>query len=185
MADANKVKFGIKNVYYSVATVSGGAVSYGTPKAWAGAVSIDLSPAGDIENFYADNMVYFASQSGGGYSGTLTMAYVPDAVRKDLFGETVDNNDLLVESAGGAATNFALLFEFSGDANEVRHVLYNCTAGKPSINSETIGESQSPVTAEINLTATANVDGYVKASADEGATTSYGAWYSSVQVPSF
>ena len=185
MADANKVKFGIKSVYYSVATISGGAVSYGTPAAWPGAVSIDLSPAGDVENFYADNMVYFASQSGGGYSGTLTMAYVPDAVRTALFGEAIDNNDLVVESAGGAATNFALLFEFSGDANEVRHVLYNCTAGKPSINSETIGESQSPVTVDISLTATANVDGYVKASADESATTAYAAWYTAVQVPSF
>ena len=182
MADTNKVKFGIKNVHYSVATIGTNSVTYATPVAWPGAVSIELSPAGDVENFYADNMVYFASQSGGGYSGTLTMAYIPENVRKDIFGETVDTAGMLVESAGGAATPFALLFEFSGDANEVRHVLYNCTAGKPSINSETIGESQSPVTAEISLTATANIDGYVKASAAEG-TSNYSTFFSAVATP--
>lgn len=184
MADSNKVKFGIKNVYYAVATVTGGAVTYGTPAAWPGAVSIDLSPAGDVENFYADNMVYYASQAGGGYSGTLTMAYVPDAVRKALFGETEDNNGLIVESATGAATSFALMFEFEGDANKVRHVFYNCTATRPNINSETIGETQTPVTSEVTITATANVDGYVRASADE-ANTKYSSWFTTVQVPEF
>ena len=183
MADTNKVKFGLSHVYYSLLTYGeNDAITFGTPVAIKGGVNLTLSAEGDMSPFYADNMVYFASQSGGGYSGTLTMAYIPEAVRKDIFGETVDTAGMLVESAGGAATPFALLFEFSGDANEVRHVLYNCTAGKPSINSETIGESQTPVTAEVSLTATANIDGYVKASAAEG-TSNYSTFFSAVATP--
>lgn len=40
---ANKVNFGLSNVYYAKATESGGVVSYGTPKHIPAAVSLSLS----------------------------------------------------------------------------------------------------------------------------------------------
>ena len=38
----NKVMFGLKNVYYASVTVGTNSVTYGTPIAWPGAVSLSL-----------------------------------------------------------------------------------------------------------------------------------------------
>lgn len=186
MADSNKVKFGLKSVYYALMTVTtAGAVTYGTPKAWPGAVSIDLSPQGDSEPFRADNMDYYTPAGGESYSGNLTMAYLPDDIRADLYGEETDRNGILVEAVGGTAAQFALMFEFSGDANAVRHVLYACTAGKPSINSETTpADSVTPITVEVPITASANPNGYVRGSVDPE-DTAYASWFTAVQEPDF
>lgn len=46
---ANKVNFGLSNVYYAKATYSGGAVSYGTPKSISGAVALSLSADSELK----------------------------------------------------------------------------------------------------------------------------------------
>ena len=57
---ANKIKYGIKSVYYAVATQgTGGALTYATPVAIPGAVSLSLEAQGDTNTFYADNIAYF------------------------------------------------------------------------------------------------------------------------------
>lgn len=53
----NKVKFNICNVHYALITVSEeGEVTFGTPVAMPGAVSLSLEPNGEPSNFYADGM---------------------------------------------------------------------------------------------------------------------------------
>ena len=52
---ANKVQYGLKNVHYATVTVGTNSVTYGTPVAWQGAVSLSLSAEGDTNDFYADN----------------------------------------------------------------------------------------------------------------------------------
>ena len=51
----NKVKFGLRNCYYAKATMgASGDITFGTPVAMPGAVSLSLDPEGESENFYAD-----------------------------------------------------------------------------------------------------------------------------------
>ena len=65
---ANKIKYGIKNCYYAVATIAdNGSATYGTPVALPGAVSLSLEAQGENEPFYADNIVYWVGNGNTGY----------------------------------------------------------------------------------------------------------------------
>ena len=92
---------------------------------------------------------------------------------------------LIVENSNIAETNkFALLFEFDGDAKSIRHVMYNCNATRPSIESETKEESIEPKTEKLSLTADPRSDGLVKSRTGDTTTeTIYNNWYKSVYVP--
>lgn len=187
MADTNKVKLGLKSCYYAKATITAGVISYATPVALPGAVSLSMdAQGGDQENFYADDIIYFVGAgTNGGYQGDLTLAYIPDDFRKDILGDTVDNNGILVEKANQTSAPFALLFEFTGDKNQTRHVLYNCTAARPAVASQTKEEVASPITEAVTITAIPTpTDGYVKAKADSSATN-WASWFTAVQAPAY
>lgn len=186
MADTNKIKFGIKNCYYAVATIgTNGAATYSTPVALPGAVSISLDPQGDTNNFYADNIVYFTSVANNGYEGDLELAKVPDSFLTDCLGYISDGNDVLVEDANAVPAHFALMFQFEGDKNAKRSVLYNCVAARPNMEGNTKEDSIEPQTETISITATTvfnavlNTD-VVKASCTETESTTYNGWLTAV-----
>ena len=186
MADTNKIKYGIKNVWYAVATIAAnGSATYSTPVALPGAVSLSLDPQGDTSPFYADNIVYYTSIANNGYEGDLELAKIPDDFLKDVLGYGVDGNGALYEDANAAVVHFALMFQFEGDAHAKRHVLYNCTAARPSISGSTKEESIEPQTETLSITATtvynASYDkDVVKASVTPTESTQYNAWTSAV-----
>ena len=186
MADTNKIKYGIKNVYYAVATIAAnGSAAYGTPVALPGAVSISLDPQGDTSPFYADNIVYYTSIANNGYEGDLELAKIPDSFLTDVLGYVADKNDVLFEDAGAAVVHFALMFQFEGDAHAKRHVLYNCTAARPSVSGSTKEDTIEPQTETLTITATtiynASYDmDVVKASVTPTEATQYDAWTSAV-----
>lgn len=185
MADSNKVKFGLKNVHYAVATVSGSTVTYDTPVAIKGAVNLSLDAQGGETNFYADDSKYYTTNANQGYSGDLEVAKFPDSFYEDIFGVDADQNGLLYEDAAIEPKQFALLFEFSGDANKTRHVLYLCTASRPALASGTIQDTKEPVTETTTITAVplpvdANGKQIVRAKCNEG-DTGYASWYTAVQ----
>lgn len=188
MADTNKIKYGIKNVYYAVATIAAdNSATYGTPVALPGAVSLSLDPQGDTTPFYADNIVYYTSVANNGYEGDLELAKLPDSFLKDILGYAEDVNDVLYEDANAPVVHFALMFQFEGDAHARRHVLYNCVAARPTVSGSTKEESIEPQTETVTITATtvynAAVDAdVVKASVTPTETTQYNAWNSAVYL---
>lgn len=184
MADTNKVKFGLKNVHYAVITITGGVYSYGTPKAIEGAVNLSLDASGDETNFYADDTKYYNVTNNTGYSGTLEVAKIAESFFADVLGNVSDSNSVVFEDAEVEPKQFALLFEFSGDKNNTRHVLYNCTCSRPAMSSQTLTESKDPVTETLNITASplpldSNGKRLVKAKTNEG-DGQYSGWFSNV-----
>ena len=72
-------------------------------------------------------------------------------------------------------------FEFDGDVNAIRHVLYNCGASRPSIESETREETIEPGTEPLSLAADPRSDGLVKSrTGDTTSAETYNNWYSAV-----
>jgi len=185
----NKVKFNLKNVHAAklTETVTDGVTSfsYSTPKAIPGAVSISLDAEGESSPFYADGIVYFRSVTNNGYSGDLEMALVPEWFRTEILQEALDGKGVLIEKSDNKeSVKFALLFEFDGDVNCIRHVLYNCTSSRPSIESETKEDSIEPGTETLSITADPRADGLVKArTGDTTDATTYANWYKSVYLP--
>ena len=186
---SNKVKYNLKNVHAAklTTTVTEGVTSYsyGTPKAIPGAVSISLDAEGESSPFYADGIVYFRSVTNNGYSGDLEMALVPEWFRTEILQEALDGKGVLIEKSDNKeSVKFALLFEFDGDVNCIRHVLYNCTSSRPSIESETKEDTIEPGTEKLTITADPRSDGLVKArTGDTTSQATYDGWYSAVYVP--
>ena len=181
----NKVKFNICNVHYALITVDeDGDITFGTPVAMPGAVSLSLEPNGEPSNFYADGYAYYTISNNMGYEGDLELAMVPESFRTDVLKESLDDNSVLVESANVETANFALLFEFDGDVKKIRHVLYNCSAARPNIESTTNEEEIEVQTETLAITAAPLANGYVKARTRDSTTdTVYTGWYTSVYMP--
>ena len=183
----NKVKYNLKNVYAAkmTETEAEGVKSYADPKSIPGAVSISLDAEGESSPFYADGIVYFRSSTNNGYSGDLQIALIPEWFRTEILQEALDAKGVLVESSNVTeSVKFALLFEFDGDVNAIRHVLYNCSASRPSIESETKEDTIEPGTETLSITADPRADGLVKArTGDTTDKTAYDNWYKTVYVP--
>lgn len=182
----NKVKFNICNVHYALLQKSeSGEVTYGTPVAMPGAVSLSLDPNGEPSVFYADGYAYYTINNNQGYEGDLELALVPESFRTDVLKESLDKNNVLVEDATVETSAFALLFEFDGDVKKIRHVLYNCTAARPTIESSTKEDEIEVKTESLSITASPLDGGYVKARTSDSTTdTAYNNWYKSVYLPS-
>lgn len=190
MPEQNKVKYNIKNVYAAkltetIAEDGASTFAYATPKRIPGAVSLSLDAEGESSPFYADGIVYFRTVTNNGYSGDLEIALIPEWFRTEILQETLDAKGVLVENSNAAeSVKFALLFEFDGDIKAIRHVLYNCTASRPSIASETKEDTIEPGTETLSLTADPRSDGLVKAKTGDGTdSTTYDGWYTAVYVP--
>ena len=183
---ANKVHYGLKNVYYATVTVGTNTVTYGTPVAWPGAVSLNLSAEGSTNDFYADNVKYFTSIANNGYSGDFESAEMPDTFRTDIMGETAGTGaktGMYFEDASVQPKAFALMFQFEGDVNATKYVLYNCKMARPNIESSTTedGIEVQTITGEITAAPRA-FDNIVKAQCANTASTAYTNWYSTVQA---
>jgi len=182
----NKVKFNLRNVHYApITTADDGTLIFGTPKHIPGACSFTMEAQGSEEKFIADGVLYFASYTNEGYSGTLTMALIPEEFRKDILGDVEDQTDhVLVEYATAVAKPFALLYEIDGDQKATRRVLYYCTVSRPGENAD--GQApRTPQTEAMNITAAPLADGRTRSrTADNTTDAVFNNWFKKVWEPS-
>lgn len=186
----NKIKYGLKNVYYAVATIAtDGSATFGTPVAFPGAVSLSLSAEGERSPFYADNIEYWVGSANNGYSGSLEMARLTDDFKKDVLGYVEDSKHVVYEDANAQAIHFALIFQFEGDQNATRHVLYNCTCGRPEVSGSTKNETIEPQTESVDISAktiyVAALDKYLVKSetTKDTAAADYASFITAVYIP--
>ena len=186
----NKIKYGLKNVHYAVATIANdGTAAFSVQKPILGAVSLSMEPQGSNDPFYADNIRYYVSNGNTGYEGDLEVALIPDTFKKDVLGFLQDTNGVLVEDINAPTVHFALLFQFEGDAKATKHVMYNCTATRPTAAGNTKEDTVSPETETITITASsihvAAIDkDIVKAEiGPNGQAGAYTTWFDTVYQP--
>lgn len=182
----NKVKFGLNKVHYAKITAwtDDGVPTFATPVRIPGAVSLSIDASGGADNFFADNGVYYVINNNSGYEGELEIALVTTDFATEILGEKLDNNGVLIEKNDAELAQFALIFEFCGDKNHIRHVLYCCSASRPATESSTTEEETEVKTETLSLKATALPDGLVKSKTCENTDeTTYNNWYKSVYIP--
>lgn len=194
MAD-NKVRFGIQNVYVAFIKEDG---TYDSPVHIPGARTLTTDPQGESSNWYADNIPYVTFNSNAGYTGSLEMALIPDAVLAQMMGWSIDSNGAIVEDAEAMSKSFALLYEVKGDAKNRRNVFYNVSAARPSSNAQTQEASIDPQTETLNVTmipksftseqtGLAGSKNITKASMEPSAlnTAAWEAFFTNVYIPQF
>lgn len=182
----NKVKFGLNKVHWAKITAwsEDGVPTFATPVRLPGAVSLSIDANGENENFYADNTVYYVINNNAGYTGDLEIALITTDFATEILGEQLDSKGVLVERNDAETSQFALLFEFDGDKNHIRHVLYCCSASRPATEGQTTEESKEVKTETLSLTASALPNGLVKSKTCESTDEStYNNWYKSVYTP--
>lgn len=179
----NKVEFGLRNAHYAVVTLDEATnkLSFGTPVRIPGSVNLTLNASGDLVRFKADDIDYYTNANNQGYEGTLTMARVTDKFRQDILVEELTEGGVLVENADAQTKKFALMFEFQGDKKAIRHVVYYCSANRPSEASKT-KDGADPNTTELSIIAGPRPDNnIVKAKTTVGVKDEiYNGWYTEV-----
>lgn len=192
MPDSNKIKFGLSDVHYALATetqdptTGAWTTTYGAFKAIPGAVNLSLNAEGENSNFYADDIIYVVLGSNQGYSGDAEFALLPDYAEVDLLNRVIDDNGVISESAENSIPpQFALTFKIKGDKSDRRYILYRCALTRPAISGSTKEQSITPATDSITITATPRPDdGLTYARTTENTPKAvYDAWNTTVYVP--
>ena len=188
MGTTNKIKYGLSNAHYAVATIAAnGSATYATPVALPGSVSMSLGAEGDITEEWADDILWAELNESNGYSGDLELEIVPDSFLKDVLGYKEDANGILYEDADAPVVHFALLYEFSGDVHKTRRVLYNCVSKRPAEGSKTKTRNIEVQHETLSLVATsiynASVNKNVPKAKAVPTDLEYNGWYSAVYQP--
>ncbi len=134
------IKYNLKNAHYAMIEDDGsGNLTFGTPKAIPGSVSVTMDPDGEKTVTWADGGKYNVTFCNQGYSGSLEVALISDEFRKDVLGEKEDETaHVLLERTNAEPKPFALLFQLDkSNGTPILFAFYYCTASRVSVNSKT------------------------------------------------
>ncbi len=151
---ANKVEFGISNLYVGTYTVgTTGTATMGTPYHQAGAISFSPEEQSESNNFYADNVIYWSGYTGGTFEGDLEVAKFDDTFKTQFLGyiqKASDGGLAVVKNATKPKVYIA--FQVEGDSESRRIIMYNCSLGGITRAYATEEESIEPATETIAVT---------------------------------
>lgn len=183
MADVNKVRFGLSNVYAGTYTDDNGTVTLGTPQKIAGAVSLSLDPETAESVFYADNIKYFVRNQSNGYTGELEMAKFPDEFKTSFMNYVALTGGGTAESKLLNSKTVYIMFEVQGDKQARRTIMYNVELGAISEEHNTVEEEIEVGTETLDITVVGdNTTGIVKASYETG-DEAYATMFSTPPTP--
>lgn len=155
---ANKVLFGISNLhvgtYTETTTTSGTTVTLGTPYHQRGAVSMSPTESNEKTDFYADDILYYSSFTGGTFEGELEVAMFDDDFKTQFLGYVALTNGAIAVKKNANKPKVYIAFEVQGDTEARRVIFYNCEFGAITRNYNTIAETKEPQTETIAFTAT-------------------------------
>ena len=169
---ANKVEFGISNLYVGTYTVgTGGTVTMGTPYHQAGAVSFSPEEQSESNTFYADNVAYWSGYTGGTFEGDLEVAKFDDTFKTQFLGYLQKGDGGLAMVKGATKPKVYIAFQVEGDAESRRIIFYNCSLGAITREYNTTEESTEPSTETLAVTVAGdNVTGLSMVSYNKTAT---------------
>lgn len=152
---AKKVRFGLSNVYISARTESElGVVTYSTPVACEGAVSLTLTRSNEKVVKRADNINFFTRVISSSREGVFTLTYIPDWFKTAYLGYKADSNGKLIETnAEGGQFAIGFQIEIGGQTQPEKYVVYNCVGAEGDSEFATTEENDLAIKDQtINLT---------------------------------
>lgn len=181
----SKVSFGLSNIHLAKRTEVNGEVTYGTPVHYPGAVTLTITPSGDVEKFFADNIEYYKSGGKSGEEGALTMAdFVREVYLKFLHYKEVTEGGI-VSTDDGEEQPFALMFQIETDTKARKFCIYNCTATEGELEYGTTEGSNTPNTPSINYSSAGEKSGdhRIFKHIVEPGDANYATFFSAVSIP--
>ena len=182
---ANKVEFGISNLYVGTYTVgTTGTVTMGTPYHQAGAISFSPEEQSESNNFYADNVIYWSGYSGGTFEGDLEVAKFDDTFKTQFLGyiqKASDGGLAVVKNATKPKVYIA--FQVEGDAESRRIIMYNCSLGGITREYATEEESIEPATETIAVTVAGDNNTGISMVSYNQATSGYSTLFTNPPAP--
>ena len=182
---ANKVEFGISNLYVGTYTVgTTGTVTMGTPYHQAGAISFSPEEQSESNNFYADNVIYWSGYSGGTFEGDLEVAKFDDTFKTQFLGyvqKASDGGLAVVKNA--TKPNVYIAFQVEGDAESRRIIMYNCSLGGITREYATEEESIEPATETIAVTVAGDNNTGISMVSYNQATSGYSTLFTNPPAP--
>lgn len=183
-----RIRYGIKNAYYAVATDDGsGNLTYASPVAIPGAKSISLDAQGDAVDEYADNVNWWHGDINNGYSGSIEFEDTAalETFLTSVLGQTKDSTTgVITEKASDAPKEFALGFQFELDgATETgkRVWMLRVKAARPSISGQTKESGITVATNTVNITALPRISDDAVKKTCISSDSAYTNWFSAVE----
>lgn len=152
MPETNKVRYGLSNVHVGTVTFDDGTPTFSVPKAYPGAVNMTLDAEGEQSIFYADNIAYYVTNSNNGYTGELEMAYLYNWFETEYLGNKESQEGMIVETSDATPQTAYIMFQFEGDKNATKYIIYNATFSRPSLEGGTKEDTNEPNTTTIPFT---------------------------------
>lgn len=180
----NKVEFGISNLYIGTYSVgANGTVTLGTPYKQKGAVSFSPEEQSEANNFYADNVIYYSSYSGGSFEGDLEVAKYDDQFKTQFLGYVELADGGIANVKGAEKPDVYIMFQVEGDAESRRVIMYNCSLGGINREYNTIEEAKEPTTETIPVTVSGDNGTGISMVSYAEAATGYSTLFTNPPVP--